>query len=360
MTINEIKEQVITAGKKLVEAGLIARTWGNVSSRVDASHFAVTPSGRTYESLGLEDIVVVDAGGLSYSGSVRPSSETGIHAAIYNLKPKANFVIHTHQPYASVVSALPRAEQGSFFCAAYGLPGSEKLRQGVIDVLGRSDCKSIIMAHHGALCYGGDEQEAFEEALALERRCEAYIMSLRKSSGARCVAKRQLCQSRRSAAGIRVWSGAAEYGEASPEWILHKAIYSGRNDIHCILHGDLPELVCASNNHQEVWPLLDDFAQIIGVSLKIAAWDPSDPENAAAAILKALAGRHAVLIEGSGALCCGATLKDADAVLSIAEKGCMASNTAMELGCASSIDPAECRLMRQNYLKNYSKRAENL
>ncbi len=40
MTINEAKELVIKAGLKLVESGLIARTWGgNVSCRIDDSSF---------------------------------------------------------------------------------------------------------------------------------------------------------------------------------------------------------------------------------------------------------------------------------------------------------------------------------
>ena len=35
MDILTAKKEVIAAGKKLVETGLIARTWGNVSCRVD-------------------------------------------------------------------------------------------------------------------------------------------------------------------------------------------------------------------------------------------------------------------------------------------------------------------------------------
>ena len=56
MDILQAKEIVIAAGKKLVETGLIARTWGNVSCRIDQNYFAITPSGRDYLSLTPEDI----------------------------------------------------------------------------------------------------------------------------------------------------------------------------------------------------------------------------------------------------------------------------------------------------------------
>ena len=44
------KELVVKAGLELVRNGLIARTWGNVSCRLDDKTFAITPSGRSYES----------------------------------------------------------------------------------------------------------------------------------------------------------------------------------------------------------------------------------------------------------------------------------------------------------------------
>ncbi len=66
----------------------------------------ITPSGRDYLSLTPPDeIVTVNIADCSYSGNVKPSSEKGIHADVYKLFPKINFVIHTHQENASIVSA---------------------------------------------------------------------------------------------------------------------------------------------------------------------------------------------------------------------------------------------------------------
>ena len=65
MDINKAKEIVVMAGKKLVESGLIARTWGNVSCRVSDTQFVITPSGRAYETLTPEEIVLVNISDLS-------------------------------------------------------------------------------------------------------------------------------------------------------------------------------------------------------------------------------------------------------------------------------------------------------
>ena len=60
MDILEAKKIVVEAGKQLVSTGLIARTWGNVSYRIDDKQFVITPSGKAYEGLTPDDIVLVN------------------------------------------------------------------------------------------------------------------------------------------------------------------------------------------------------------------------------------------------------------------------------------------------------------
>ena len=64
--IEEAKKLVIEAGKKLIETGLIARTWGNVSARISDTQFVITPSGRAYETLTPDELVVVNIEDCSY------------------------------------------------------------------------------------------------------------------------------------------------------------------------------------------------------------------------------------------------------------------------------------------------------
>ena len=47
--LDQIKQQILEGGERLLKEGLVARTWGNISIRVDETHMLITPSGRPYE-----------------------------------------------------------------------------------------------------------------------------------------------------------------------------------------------------------------------------------------------------------------------------------------------------------------------
>ena len=186
MDVLTAKKLVIEAGERLVETGLIARPWGNVSCRVDDKTFVITPSGKPYIGLEPDDIVEVAINTLEWGGNVKPSSEKGIHASCYELRPETNFVIHTHQKNASVVSTLGldinniAGEDAEILgtdvpCASYGLPGQPKLREGVIGALERSESKAVIMKHHGAVCLGTDYDDAFKVANEVEKVCADFV-----------------------------------------------------------------------------------------------------------------------------------------------------------------------------------------
>ena len=107
MDLMQAKLDVIRAGKLLCERGLIQRTWGNVSCRIDENTFVITPSGRDYQSLTPDDIVLVKIEDLSYEGDVKPSSEKGVHAACYKLRSNVNFVIGHFSLLEFYISDIP-------------------------------------------------------------------------------------------------------------------------------------------------------------------------------------------------------------------------------------------------------------
>ncbi len=182
--VNEAKETVIKAGKLLLEKDLVARTWGNVSVRLEGGRMAISPSGRTYEELTVDDIVIVDIETLEYQGGIKPSSEKGIHAAIYKARKDVNAVIHTHQMNASTCAAAGRTVPPilddmvqilgpDVRVAAYALPGSKKLvKESVKALRGRT---AVLLANHGAVCVGKSADDAFVAAQVLEKACKAFI-----------------------------------------------------------------------------------------------------------------------------------------------------------------------------------------
>lgn len=165
------RQLVIKAGLELIEKKLIARTWGNISARIGDNEFIITPSGRAYESLKPEDLVKVRVDSLEYDGSVKPSSEKGVHAAIYALRPGCDFIIHTHQFYASAICAEGR-DTAFAPCAKYGLSGSKGLMKNVsYAVAANPDKKAFLMTKHGAAVAGDSYEDAFAEIEALEEKC---------------------------------------------------------------------------------------------------------------------------------------------------------------------------------------------
>ena len=126
----EARKLVCEAGLMLVEKKLIARTWGNISARINKDEFIITPSGKAYDTLTPSDMVKVRIRDCSYTGNVKPSSEKGVHAAAYAQRSHVGFIIHTHQYYASVVAAECR-DIRTAPCAAYALPGTTRLRKFV-------------------------------------------------------------------------------------------------------------------------------------------------------------------------------------------------------------------------------------
>lgn len=404
MDIMQAKETVIRAGHELIAAGLIARTWGNISCRISETQFVITPSGRAYETLTPEEIVLVNIEDLEYEGEIKPSSEKGIHAACYKLRPEINFVIHTHQVNASIVSALgmdinnvdgenAQVVGANLPIASYGLPGTKKLRKGVIDAITRSDAKAAVMAHHGAVCMGVDYDDAFNVAQKVEDICEQYVMDKYTSLTGKVAdnltaindyvvekftkkpstaPEFPACKSERDGSvfnisvidgdgaitRIDIETGNVIAGDASNESIeLHRAVYKKRADVNFISHSKDPYTVACSKMGKTMRPLIDDFAQIVGVTVKSAKYDPNNSLATSKKVVKKLKGRNAVLLENNGALCVAGSEYDAGAIEFITNKGAKIQISAQMFEKVEPINPLETRIMRLVYKLKYSKQA---
>lgn len=403
MEIMEAKKLVIKAGIELLKEGLIVRTWGNISCRVSDTQFVITPSGIAYEDLTPEKIVLVNIADCTYDGDVKPSSEKGIHAACYALRPEVNFVIHTHQVNASIVSALGRdinnvtGEDKDVIgdnvpIAAYGLPGTGKLKKGVIAAITRSDSKAAIMAHHGAVCMGTSYEDAKDVASRLENVCERFVLNkyaeLKGTFGGKLAdinsyvvekygkkanaPEIPACKSERdgtvfnislvdgdgAVTRIDIATGNVIAGDGCEESIeLHRAVYKKRDDVNYIYHTKNEYAVAASKLGKTMKPLLDDFAQLCGPTVRLAAYNPNDTLKTSKKVVKKLKGRNAVLLENNGALCVAGSEYDAGAVEIVMDKGCKTYIGAKMFERFKPINPIETRLMRIIYLKKYSKQA---
>jgi len=175
----------------MAQKGLVSGTAGNVSLRLKDSSgrrlLAITPSGRDYDSLGVDDIVVVDFEGQRVEGELRASIETVMHIEVYKARKKVNAVIHTHPVFCSVIAVagmeIPAIidEQvtyigGEIKVADYALPGSPELAKNAVSAMGPRN--AVILANHGALSVGRDMREALTVSELLERTAKIYVIAL--------------------------------------------------------------------------------------------------------------------------------------------------------------------------------------
>lgn len=185
MDIPGAKELVCRSGLRLQEQGLVARTWGNISCRADENRFVITPSGITYSRLTPDDMMVVNIHDLAFAGNTKPSSESGVHAGIYQSRPEITAVIHTHQAAASSVSAgrervVPLKGEAAAIIghniniAGYALPGTRKLIRSALNALGNN--YAVLLGNHGAICIGTDMDHAFKVAMTLETACQEFVL----------------------------------------------------------------------------------------------------------------------------------------------------------------------------------------
>ena len=168
-----LRESLVEYGKKLVETGLVQGTWGNLSARLNEEFMLVTPSGLDYTRLTPDDMVKVEIKTLNYEGSLKPTSEKGLHAEVYSRRPKVGAIIHTHAKFASVFAAAEKDLSSEVKLAGYGLAGTKALKNHTADALGKN--YGTIMSHHGMLVVGDDLEEAFANCQKLEAECESAL-----------------------------------------------------------------------------------------------------------------------------------------------------------------------------------------
>ena len=182
------KENVLEVAIKMSELGLVLGSSGNVSSRIREKdgYFAITPIGENYDTLSVEDIVIVDRNLNIVEGEKPPSSESLLHIAIYENRPDVGGIVHNHAVYSSVVAVTGKEIPviidemvltlgGPIKVSEYAPPASEELASSVNRALGKSN--SAIIGNHGAVSVGCDPKEALTMSLMTERVAKIFVLA---------------------------------------------------------------------------------------------------------------------------------------------------------------------------------------
>jgi len=202
--LEELKNEVYKANLDLVKNGLVVHTWGNVSGKDKKSGLIVIkPSGVSYDTMKVRDMVVLDPEGKVVEGKYKPSTDAPTHLLLYKLWNTIGGVVHTHSSFATAWAQSGRSIPAFGTTHAdhyYGeVPCSRLLSDKEIETdyemntgkviaetLGSVNpltVPSVLVNSHGPFCWGKDAGNAVYNAVALEEiaKMAFYTVLLGKS-----------------------------------------------------------------------------------------------------------------------------------------------------------------------------------
>ncbi len=175
-------ERLIAAGRRLDALGLVPARDGNLSARLPAGRrdpgdrVLVTATGVRKRELTPSDIAEVTLEGRPV-GRARPSTELGMHLAIYRIRPEARAVVHAHPPvavgFASAGLGLTECLMpevavalGGVPLTPYATPGTPEVEAAIAGAARTHD--AFLLANHGAVTLGTSVDQALDRMETLE------------------------------------------------------------------------------------------------------------------------------------------------------------------------------------------------
>jgi L-fuculose-phosphate aldolase len=170
-TRRQLEEQVVRYSQRLHQAGWVANHDGNVSIRLEADRFLITPTSYSKASVEREDLVVVDGLGAVVSGRKKPPSELELHLYLYRKRPDIHAVLHAHPPAATGMSVAGVAVRPTMLAepvvslgrvvplVPYARPKTPEFTGNFAACVEGADAWT--MEHHGAITVGPDLDTAY-------------------------------------------------------------------------------------------------------------------------------------------------------------------------------------------------------
>ena len=185
----DYRKLIVESGKRMLESGLTVDTFGNISVLGDDGRMYVTPSSMDYRIIQPEDICVMDLFGNIVDSIRRPSIESALHREIYRVRPDVKAIVHTHPVSSTAISCMGLdvpviidecwiTLKDEVKTVPYERPGTPELARAAAAVMETSAAKACLLQSHGAVCCGGDMEEAFRVASVLEMVSEIYLKVL--------------------------------------------------------------------------------------------------------------------------------------------------------------------------------------
>ena len=182
-----ISEALLHEGRKLVTAGLVVGSGGNLSGRLpDDDTFIITPSGYSLGELTPDDLVELRLDGTFRAAQHKPSTEWQMHSEAYRARPDARFVFHLHPPVSATLHAIGKPIRcfttdhayyvGDLREVPYLHSGTLELALAVAAQLHGANV--VLLRHHGCLIVAEAADLAYQRAMNLEAAAMATYRAL--------------------------------------------------------------------------------------------------------------------------------------------------------------------------------------
>ena len=201
------RRQVVEACLSLSRSGLVVGTAGNVSIRVD-DLVVISPSGVDYEAMSPGDVGIHDLDGQAVDAVLQPSSELGLHLAVYRIFDHTA-VVHTHGPastaMSTVVDEVPASHYysalfgGAVRVAPYATFGTAQLADNVATAL--RDRTAALMGNHGAVLVGAALPKVMSMVPYLEYVCDVQLRAMASGAPVRVLSDDEIAEVARRLAG---------------------------------------------------------------------------------------------------------------------------------------------------------------
>ena len=199
MNKQQLLTQLCEHTSELAKAGMTPATSSNFSARIDSNNCLITLSGRDKGKLTSDDFMEIHMNGVAVNSEQISSAETLLHTQIYQLRPEAKIVLHTHSLAQTLIS-MHYQQQGFILLEGYELlkafhgikthdfllslpivansQDMQSIQNSIEPEFSREDFWGYLIAGHGIYTWGRDMLEARRHLDAFEFLLNAELTKL--------------------------------------------------------------------------------------------------------------------------------------------------------------------------------------
>jgi L-fuculose-phosphate aldolase len=182
--------ELAEVGRRVVAAGLVIGSGGNLSARPPGGDIAVvTATGTWLDRLRPADFTAVRLGdGAAVGGNPAPSVEVALHVEAYRARPDVNALVHLHPQLSVLLTALGRPIRlittdhvlyvREVRVAPYHHSGTPELARAAADLIADGACNCVVLSHHGCSVVAETIELAHKRAANLEEAAAATYHAL--------------------------------------------------------------------------------------------------------------------------------------------------------------------------------------